>query len=345
VQIIFLHDWSVSRVAIRAVDEAARTVSFKDPIGAKSDFFRITGFEPHPRYYVENAIELLDEPGEWFLDRTRGVLSYIPQPAEDMNRVEVVAPVLDQLLVVRSNTERGETVKNLRFVGLAFEHSATPQFPAGYAEGQAGFHEVRGEGSGRGRGRMPAAVVFDATVGCRFEQGRIAHVGATAISVQGKGESNAIVGNEIFDAGGNGVMIGEPSTAVDQLAKNNLVANNRIHHCGQLYHGCVGVWAGITDGTTVAHNEIHDLPYTGVSVGWMWNTTPTPCRANIVEHNHIHHVMQTLSPARQPDPRCADQRRPRRKQRHVHRRGQFGNSHRTKHNLQHRSQPDPLSQS
>ena len=35
--------------------------------------------------------------------------------------------------------------------------------------------------------------------------------------------------------------------------------------------------------------------YTGVSVGWMWNPTPTPCRANLVENNHIHHVMQILS--------------------------------------------------
>jgi hypothetical protein len=57
----------------------------------------------------------------------------------------------------------------------------------------------------------------------------------------------------------------------------------------------VGIWAGITEGTIVAHNEIHDLHYTGISVGWMWNTTPTPCRKNVVEYNHIHHIMQMLS--------------------------------------------------
>jgi hypothetical protein len=45
----------------------------------------------------------------------------------------------------------------------------------------------------------------------------------------------------------------------------------------------------------VAANEVRDLPYTGVSVGWMWNPAPTPCGGNIVERNHIHHVMQLLS--------------------------------------------------
>jgi hypothetical protein len=45
----------------------------------------------------------------------------------------------------------------------------------------------------------------------------------------------------------------------------------------------------------LAHNEIRDLPYTGVSVGWKWDTQPTGCRENVVRDNHIHHVMQKLS--------------------------------------------------
>ena len=142
---------------------------------------------------------------------------------------------------------------------------------------------------------MPAAIVFEAAAGYRFENCRVSHVGGTALSLEGNCEHNRVVGNEIFDAGGNGVMVGEPSTSPEQLAKNNVVANNHIHHCGATYYGCVGIWGGISEGTIIAHNEIHDLPYTGVSIGWMWNTKPTPCKGNVVEYNHIHHVMQTLS--------------------------------------------------
>jgi hypothetical protein len=69
---------------------------------------------------------------------------------------------------------------------------------------------------------------------------------------------------------------------------------------------------GITEGTRVEHNEVRQLPYTGVSLGWQWNPNPTPARANVVAFNHIHHVMQTLSDGggiytlgRQPDSRLA----------------------------------------
>jgi hypothetical protein len=47
--------------------------------------------------------------------------------------------------------------------------------------------------------------------------------------------------------------------------------------------------------TRIANNEIANHPYTGVSVGWMWNPTATPAGGNIVSQNHIHHVMQVLS--------------------------------------------------
>lgn len=294
-EILLLHDWSVSRVGIKSIDYERAAIVLANPIGAGADFFRITGFEPHPRYRVANAVELLDSPGEWHLD-SRGVLRYVPLAGEVIDGFEAIAPAAESLLVVRGDARGGNRVRNLRFVGLTFAHAAAPRFPGGYAGIQAGFHEVREPSPNKPkRGRMPAAVVFDSAANCRFERGRIVHVGASAISIEGAAEGNAVVGSEIADAGGNGVTVGEPSTDPALVAKGNEVSNNRIHHCGAMFHGCVGVWVGITDGTVVAHNEIRDLPYSGVSVGWVWNPTPSPCRANRVEFNHIHHVMQVLS--------------------------------------------------
>jgi hypothetical protein len=56
----------------------------------------------------------------------------------------------------------------------------------------------------------------------------------------------------------------------------------------------VGIWAGVTEATRIEHNEVHDLPYSGISVGWSWNPDPTACRDNTIAHNHVHHVMKTL---------------------------------------------------
>ena len=296
-ELVFLHDWSISRTPIAEVDHASAIIRLAHNIGAAEPaFFRIDGFEPQPRYFVENAVELLDTSGEWHFDGSQGVLTYQAAADEDLRACTVVAPRLEQLLVVEGTAAPEQVVRNLRFVGLTFAHAAAPHFTAGYAGIQAGFHEQRADGGAAAwRGRMPAAVVFRSAHGCSLEDCRVLHVGGTAVSLEGWCCDNKLIDNEIADAGGNGVMIGEPAAEEKNAAAGNLVANNDIHHCGALFYGCVGVWVGITRGTSVVHNEIHDLPYTGVSVGWVWNPTPSACRDNRVEHNHIHHVMQSLS--------------------------------------------------
>ena len=76
---------------------------------------------------------------------------------------------------------------------------------------------------------------------------------------------------------------------------DNKLSGSLIEDCGQQFYGAVGVWGGLVARTTISNNEIRNLPYTGVSVGWMWTPEPTPCRENTIESNHIHHVMNKLS--------------------------------------------------
>jgi hypothetical protein len=293
-ELVFLHDWSVSRVPIASIDEPAHAVRLAAPIGASGQgFWAITGFEPHPRYFVENAREFLDAPGEWHLDRRAGILTYRPMPDEDLTKAEVVAPRLTELLVVAANPRKDQSVGHLHFRGLTFQHCAFARPAAGYAGIQAGFHEDRDK-TGLG-GRMPAAIRFLAARHCLFERCTVEHVGGAGISFEEGCIDCRLTQSEIRDCGGNGVMVGGPGKEPASVAKGVRIEDCRIHHCGQTFFGCVGVWAGITNGTVIRRNEIHRLPYSGVSVGWQWNPEPTPCGNNLVEENDIHHVMQTLS--------------------------------------------------
>ena len=52
----------------------------------------------------------------------------------------------------------------------------------------------------------------------------------------------------------------------------------------------MGVWIGRTNCNQISHNEICDLYYTGISVGWSWGYSPTSAHHNIVEFNHIHDI-------------------------------------------------------
>jgi len=74
-----------------------------------------------------------------------------------------------------------------------------------------------------------------------------------------------------------------------------VVENCTIERCAQTYFGGVGIWIGMAANTIVRNNEVRDLPYTGISVGWSWKPNPTMCRGNQIAYNNIHHVMQRLS--------------------------------------------------
>lgn len=295
VEMVLFYDWEIARARVAGVDEQTSTVHFQYPCGPPGQaFWDFCQFDPHQRYYLENALEFLDTPGEWHLDRHAGLLTYWPLKGEDMNRVEVVAPVLERLL--RANGTLEQPIRNLHVQGITFSHTDWPLPKAGYNGIQACFYSS----GGSGRSSIPAAVQFTAAIGCSFEDNRILRIGTSGLFFERGCRANRIVGNEVGDAAGNGIMLGETRgrpTDPSEVSRNNLIANNYIHHCGVDYPGCVGVWIGHTERSTVSHNEICELPYTGISVGWTWNPTPTVCKENTIEYNHIHHVVKRLADA------------------------------------------------
>ncbi len=135
---------------------------------------------------------------------------------------------------------------------------------------------------------------------------RFENLGGSGIWL-GTGCENCTIENSRFtDISGNGIMIGEGrdrevngekwyKAAPEQVALGNTIKNSLVTGCGKQFFGAVGIWCGLTAETTIEGNEIHDLPYSGISIGWMWSPEPTPCRENVIEGNHIHHIMQILS--------------------------------------------------
>jgi hypothetical protein len=299
-EVVFLHDWSVSRIRIKAIDEKSHAVTFTDPIGASAPHYRINHFEEHPRYFVENAREYLDAPGEWFLDAAAGRLYCLPCEGETTENLEAVAPWLERLVEVQGDAQANRPVRGLRFKDLTFAYCRFDTPRRGYAEGQATFYEDRDGGERSNRGMVPAALMFDLAESCVLENCRFEHLGGSGVYFRQQCQDNRVTGCTFRDIAGNGALFGEIITRKapdgrELVCRGNEISDCTIERCGELFYGAVGVWVGIAQGTTVAHNEIRNLPYTGVSVGWRWDTQPTGCRENVVRDNHIHHVMQILS--------------------------------------------------
>ncbi len=111
-EVIVYHFWTDTHLTVKAIDGDAGVVSFVYPSCKQfvDDAFTITETTLGARYVVENVFEALDEPGEWYLNRTTGVLTYWPKPGEDMTRAEATAPRLTELVQMTGQPDKGRWV-------------------------------------------------------------------------------------------------------------------------------------------------------------------------------------------------------------------------------------------
>ena len=237
--------------------------------------------------YIENALELLDEPGEWYLDRPAKTVYYIPRQDEDMSKIQVIAPVVERLVELRGTLD--QPVQHMRFEGVVFRHGSWLRpSKIGHCEAQANFivDFQRGdwdcgmEGGFRNPHneflKSPANVVCHAARSIHFERCTFTQLGGAGLDIEFGSQENVVSGCRFFDISGTAVQVGDvlkddhhPDDP-RKIVKNNAVVNCLIHDCCLEYMGGVGVFVGYTDGTRIAHNEICRLPYSGVSVGWGW---------------------------------------------------------------------------
>ena len=76
-------------------------------------------FNPKREFTMMNAMEFLDEPGEFYFNRKTKKLYYIPEENEDMSTAEVVVPKLENLITIVGN-DIDDKVTNLVFNDITF---------------------------------------------------------------------------------------------------------------------------------------------------------------------------------------------------------------------------------
>ncbi|MBN2312130.1 MAG: right-handed parallel beta-helix repeat-containing protein [Candidatus Hydrogenedentes bacterium] len=303
-ELVMFQNWSISRVAI--VSSEGATVHLNNPMGWIGHGAATTA-SPGKPVYVENAVEFVDQPGEWYLDRASGVLTYQGGAGEDPNTRTFVAPVATHLVIVAGRA--GTAVRNLHFEGLAFEYNAWSLPPFGYLGIQACHHGTRTDERFH---VLPVALEFTYAEDCSLDGCRLAHLGASGAGFGIACRRNRIEGCTVEDIGGNGLMVGwrgkgdvfdgdaymELSadwTKPEYAPSGNIIAGNTVCRCGAVNHGAVGIFDAFSADTRIEHNHVFDMPYTGISVGFRWDSSATNERGAQILYNHVHDTMQMLA--------------------------------------------------
>ena len=274
--IVIYHSWTTSMHLITELDETQRIVRLAPisrwPIGY--------WWEWNTRYHVENVPEALDAPGEWYLDRTTGVLNYWPMPGENMRTAEVVAPVVKQTLVAfKGAPAEKKYVEHLRFAGISFQHTDCHVAPDMPPDEQGAIE------------RKPL-IAAEGLRHAVFENCEIAHASENALWLDSGCADNVIRHCHIHDIGGSAVFIGPKQWRdVPELrVERNVVDNCFIHDGSRIFLGSQGVWIGRSSFNQVTHNEISDFHHLGISVGHSWGYAPSSANHNLIAFNHVHHI-------------------------------------------------------
>lgn len=301
-EFIYLNNNDVSRKRVGAIDEHAQTFTLcpphQWPPASMPGEYQVCYPMPGHTGYFENAPELLDQPGEWYLDRRTGVLSYWPRAGEDLASATVTAPALQNTLLAVAGTAE-KPVRNLRFDGIFVEYVDWPLPPFGFAA-QFGCLQLTAETQFKVYW-MDAAVQFAYAQGCDFTNGGIAHVGGMGLVLDKGATRNTIAGNQIYDLGGGGIGGGcirdrasaswtQPPAPGDYQGVR--ITNNHIHHCGTDYYGAVGICCGMLQDATIAHNLLHDLSYSGIVMSGNQIPELPFAKNNVIAYNHIYNVQQ-----------------------------------------------------
>jgi len=119
-------------------------------------------------YYVNNVLEGMDKPGEWYLSKSTKKLYYLAKEGEDLTTANVVIPQLEHILLIKGNPLENQFVEHLKFEGISFQHAKYELPPDEAGDYQASVH-------------VPGAIQLTGAKNITFEKCRIKNVGTYAI--------------------------------------------------------------------------------------------------------------------------------------------------------------------
>jgi hypothetical protein len=256
--------------------------------------------------FLANSLGLLSQPGQWYIDPTKGKLYLRPPAGIEVGQMRVELPRMTVLMAIGNSLD--QPVQDLTFRGIRFSHTTWlgSQTEQGYASQQSGsfmtghataypadpladckfgcaaFETVRNEWS-----QMPASIQVTAAQRITFTNDVFAHLGQYALGIGndadanmtgvGLGTSDITVTRSVFtDLAGGAILAGgvrrdahHPSDP-RMINRQLIVSDNRIRSVSKDFRDNSAILSTYVSGAIILHNDISDVPYDAIDVGYGW---------------------------------------------------------------------------
>ena len=232
------------------------------------------------RFHIQNAFELLDEPGEFYYNVDEEVIYYYPFLNEDLTSAETYVGTTELMFSV-SGTDAENKVQNIIFDNLSIKYGAWNEPSKIGMTVDQGDKFISGEGSDAGRGgrMVPAQLDIKNAEGSQILNCEFSCLGSSAIAMTDGVSNSKIIGNSIHDISGTGIMIGHWDHNDNHPEYANLLSgqctdidieNNLLTRTAYEYKGCPAISVYYEKNINVLHNYIKDTAYSGITLGWGW---------------------------------------------------------------------------
>ena len=239
------------------------------------------------RYYFENVFEALNEPGEWYLDKSDNTLYYVPLAGETPENTTLYTAQLERFLTV-------DGVDGIRFEGITFRDSdwhplTEAELPSGSEDSLRGFHP--GIEHPQAAFSTPSAVQVANAEDITFDACTFLNIGLSGIRFLENVRNSTVTRCLFENIGGNAVYISGTSKQ-EEVTSGIAVTDCHIYRYGRRWFNAIGVLVTHAKDCRIEHNEIHDGYYTAISVGWTWGYADHVTDGNRICDNLIYDIGQ-----------------------------------------------------
>lgn len=317
--------WAIAILRVKSIDakDGQAVVRFHEP-ESHLEFAHpwpqpvIGGEKGNSSFCLTNALELLDQPGEWFQEYPSGTIYYYPQAGENMETAEVIIPALETLVTIDGTLSC--PVKHIQFNGITFAHTSwmRPSFQ-GHVTLQGGFplldaYKLQEPGLPEKAELENQAWIIRPETAIRvrgaehidFKHCTFRHLSSTGLDYEWAVTASSVEDCQFTDIGGTALLVGAfpdggfethvPFIPADvrELCSHITIRNNFISNVTNEDWGCVGIGAGYVRNMDISHNEVCHLNYSGICVGWGWTSLESGMCNNRIEANYVHHFARRL---------------------------------------------------